>query len=251
MDFASPSAQALPAFLQQNKYKNIDNIDDCPWHPGYHKTMNAMTYLSHPPILAEYNTFMQLRRPNASIWLDVYPLESQDMTSKDRIFFVDIGGGKGQVCTALKGRYPILPREVVVLQDISETITQLPTNQIFDAMVHDYYTEQPVKDARYYYFRSVLHDLTDESCQKVLLQTKAAMAPDSRILVDEVVVPTQGASWRAVHLDILLLSALGAMERTQEQWQKLFSSAGLRISNKYTYDTVQGNAILEVVAIQS
>lgn len=247
MDIVSPSAQALPMFLEKNGLKNPDNIQDCPWHPEHNKEMNVMQYLfSHPPVLAEFNAYMQHQRLTTSIWLDAYPMDVS--ASFEDTAFVDIGGGVGHMCVALKKRFPMLPGRVV-LQDLPQTINNLPGGQPFDPMAHDYFKEQPVKGAKYYYFRNIMHNLTDESCQKVLAHTKAAMGPNSKILVDDIVVPAQSAHWRTTQLDLLMMAALGAMERTEEQWHTLFGSVGLKVANKYIYDTVQGETVLEVVSV--
>ena len=96
-----------------------------------------------------------------------------------------------------------------------------------------------------------MHNLTDEDCQKVLSQTKSAMSSHSKILVDEIVVPFQGAHWRTVQMDFVMMSALGAIERTEKQRHTLFGKVGLRIANINVYDTVQGDAVLEVIPEES
>jgi hypothetical protein len=200
----------------------------------------------NPIILKEFNTFMRHQRLNSSTWMDVYPVDLSTSSPSD--FFVDIGGGVGHMCNALMEKFPNLPGRVV-LQDLPETIKSLPGQQSFTPMVHDYFTEQPVKGAKYYFFRNIMHNLTDESCQKVLSQTKAAMGHDSKILIDDIVVPASGAHWRTVQLDFLMLTSLGSIERTEAQWQKLFSGVGLKIANQYVYDDVQGDKVLEIVPV--
>ena len=247
MDVVSPSAQLLPTFLEQNEYRNPDSIDNCPWHPGYNKELNVMKYLfTHPQQHKEFNSFMTHQRLNSKNWLDAY---TPDLSvPADRVLLVDIGGGVGHMCVALNQRYPNLLGRVI-LQDVPETINSLPGAQPFEAMVHDYYTEQPIKLAKYYYFRNIMHNLTDEDCQRVLMQTKTAMGPGSKILVDDIIVPIQGAHWRTVQLDMLMMSACGAIERTEEQWHALFGSVGMKAIGKYVYDAVQGDALLEVVPV--
>jgi len=78
-------------------------------------------------------------------------------------------------------------------------------------------SEQLVKSTRHYYLRSIMHDLTDENCQEVLIEIKTAIGPDLKFLVNKVVVPAQRASWRTVHLEILVLSELETTESTLEQ----------------------------------
>lgn len=58
------------------------------------------------------------------------------------MLFVDVGGGAGHKCMELKARYPALPGKVI-LQDRPETLAHaIPT---VESMVHDFFTEQPIK----------------------------------------------------------------------------------------------------------
>ncbi|PQE18007.1 O-methyltransferase protein [Rutstroemia sp. NJR-2017a BVV2] len=247
MNIVSPGAQALPVFLQRTGYRNPDSIHNCPWYPEHNKDLNVMQYLfSDAIVLQEFNGWMQHQRLNSSTWMDVYPLDVSASSKPD--FFVDIGGGLGHMCVALKERFPNISGRVI-LQDLPGTIDNLSPGQPFAPIAHDYFDEQPVKGAKYYYFRNIMHNLTDESCQKVLAQTKAAMSFDSKILVDDIVVPTQGAHWRTVELDILMMNVLGAIERTEEQWHRLFFGVGLKIAKTYIYDDVQADAVMEVVSV--
>lgn len=200
---------------------------------------------THPAVLKEFNTFMTHQRLNSRVWLDVYPLDKSAEPDQGA-FFVDIGGGLGHMCVELSRRHPSIPGRTV-MQDLAPTISKLPAGQPFEPMVHNFYEEQPIKAARYYYFRNILHSLSDKDCRKVLERTRAALGPQSKILIDEMVMPSEKAHWRAVQLDILMMSVAGAIERTEEQWHALCNSVGLKLSNIYVYDSVQGDAVLEVV----
>lgn len=50
------------------------------------------------------------------------------------------------------------------------------------------------------------------------------MAEDSRLLIDEYVVPDEGASLRVSCADMLMLMLPGGIERTQSQWKRLFDT---------------------------
>ena len=92
-----------------------------------------------------------------------------------------------------------------------------------------------------------MHNLSSKDCKRVLEQTKRARGSDSKILVDEIVLPARDAHWRAVQLDLFMMAALGAIERTEEQWHELLGSIGLKMDSKYVYDAVQGDTVFEVV----
>ena len=73
------------------------------------------------------------------------------------------------------------------------------------------------------------------------------MADISLILVDEMVLPDTNASWQATQLDLTMMAALGSLERTQEQWQKLLQSAGLKILKIYPYNVSVHDSIIAAV----
>lgn len=62
------------------------------------------------------------------------------------------------------------------------------------------------------------------------------MDPESRILIDEVVLPDFGVHWHAAMQDISMAIQLGGKERTRTQWEKLVEQAELKIAEIHTYD---------------
>lgn len=96
------------------------------------------------------------------------------------------------------------------------------------------HTEQAI-GAKFYYMRNILHDYPDEKCCVILRNTMMAMGKDSRIIIDEMVLPESNVSWQATQLDLAMFCRHAAMERTQAQWQTLLDSVGLRIVKTYVY----------------
>jgi len=79
-------------------------------------------------------------------WLDVVAFDSevaQDAGPED-VVFVDVGGGNGSQCTALRKRFPTLQGRVI-LQDRSAVLEKATANEDIERMAHDFLTEQPVK----------------------------------------------------------------------------------------------------------
>lgn len=74
------------------------------------------------------------------------------------------------------------------------------------------------------------------------------MAPDSLIVIDDLILPNAGVRWRQAHLDMLMMASLAGCERTQEQWEKLLkkSGTGLNISGIHMYDKALRKGIIEV-----
>lgn len=129
-----------------------------------------------------------------------------------------------------------------------------------EKMAHDFFTLQPVKresekkkkeqggkdhrprlttinslDAHAYYIRRCFHNWTDAHCTKILQQIVPAMAPDSRVLIGEMVVPEYGSERPGNVEDMACywmdhaMFTFGGRERTESDWKKLFESAGLRL----------------------
>lgn len=79
-----------------------------------------------------------------------------------------------------------------------------------------------------------MHDWPDDDAAKILQNTVDAMGPDSRILIDEVVIPDTGADWQTTMADIAMM-AFGGRERTKQQWAALAQRAGLHVEEIYDY----------------
>ena len=146
---------------------------------------------------------------------------------------MDVGGGLGHDLKELKTKIPNIPGRLV-LQDREEVISTLSSTSaenIFEAQAHDFFTPQPVQNARAFYLHSVLHDWSDADCIKILEQLKPAMKKGySRLLVNELVVPDEAATWQVTAMDQLML-VLGAMkERTETQWKNILKEAGFKVT---------------------
>lgn len=100
--------------------------------------------------------------------------------------------------------------------------------------------------AKFYYLRAIFHDYPDEKCLVILKNLIQVMAKNSRILIDEVVLPDQGVHWQAALMDLTMMAALGAKERTREEWNSLIDSAGLKILEVYTYTPTLQNSVIVI-----
>jgi hypothetical protein len=92
---------------------------------------------------------------------------------------------------------------------------------------------------------AVLHDWPDETCQKILKNTKDAMVKGySKLFVYDIVLPPTGASISQCTMDVQMMSLLSASERTRAQWESLLSSSGFKIVN-YWPDPKQYEMLIE------
>jgi demethylsterigmatocystin 6-O-methyltransferase len=88
---------------------------------------------------------MSTRSAEMESWLSVYPL-AQHVTSSEPedVIFVDVGGGVGHQCAALREKYPELTGRVIV-QDLGHSIDGQHIATGVEGMAHDFFHTQPVK----------------------------------------------------------------------------------------------------------
>ena len=172
-------------------------------------------------------------------WFDFFPVKStifQNFPTDDRdvILLVDIGGGVGHDLRAFKARFPKLPGRLVLqdLPHVINSITDIPDG--IEPFKYDFFTPQPLQNARAYYLRSVLHDWPDFYCHKILKNIASAMGITSRLLLNECVLAETGTPLFPAQLDISMMMMHGSMERSRKQWEELLGEVGLEIVGLHT-----------------
>ncbi|KAF7196059.1 O-methyltransferase hmp5 [Pseudocercospora fuligena] len=169
----------------------------------------------------------------------LYPFEnlvraSEECAATGRVFMVDVGGAFGDTQKEIRLAHPELKGKVIT-QDQEKVIAIIPAGHLpselgIEPMSHDFWTPQPVKNAKIYYFRRVLHDWPDEYASKILRHQADVMAEDSVLLVAEMVVPdrVQREDTWVYQLDLSMFMFSGK-ERSAADFAKLFESAGLEL----------------------
>lgn len=120
-----------------------------------------------------------------------YPL-----SEKGTVLFVDVGGSHGDVSIALAEKHPQLS---CIVQDFSKVTIQNAETTLPEHLkgriryvLHDFLTEQPIRDADIYFFRWIFHDWSDEYAVKILRQTIPALKAGARIIINDACIPPQG-----------------------------------------------------------
>ncbi|EWC44896.1 hypothetical protein DRE_00955 [Drechslerella stenobrocha 248] len=105
---------------------------------------------------------------------------------------VDVGGGMGGFCLELSRLYPglnfvILDRAQVIKKGENEVWQRENPSALQQGHVkfveHDFFEENPIKNADIYWLRYILHDWSDDYCVKILDGIRAGMGPRSRLLI--------------------------------------------------------------------
>ncbi|KAM7194538.1 hypothetical protein V8F20_007894 [Naviculisporaceae sp. PSN 640] len=236
---STPSFHALPEHLRETGYRN-----ETPGASALGKGLGASKGLfpwlkQHPDVAADFQSLMGV--PKEGNGLDHVPL-GESSTATETVL-VDIGGNTGQQAARLVMKYPELAGRVVV-QDREETIAKAPMVKGVQLVAHDFFQPQPVKGAKYYYLRAILHNWSDDNAVKILSAITPALSAGSQVLIDEVVLPDAGAHVWPAGLDLQMLALFGTGERTAKQWDSLLDRAGLRAVKVEKYTPVYGGCVI-------
>ncbi|RAQ99773.1 o-methyltransferase b protein [Stemphylium lycopersici] len=240
-------------WLANNSYKQPQDNKNLPFNLSKNTDLHFFEWLSQRPRHQEaFNEYMSFQRVGQKSWLDVFPLEKylRDLSTGDeqRTLFADVGGGYGHQCKELLKRFPWLQGRVVLEDTHAAAIDSAKGIEGLKVVFHDFTKAQPVKGARIYYLRNILHDWPDQACHDILSQLKDALAHDSVILLDELVLQDEGAHWYGASFDLLMMANYGARERSLAEWDRILVKAGLERKVFVPY-SMQGDGI-QVVAVR-
>ncbi|KAF2871951.1 methyltransferase B [Massariosphaeria phaeospora] len=243
----APAALAAPAFFKDRKYQSITSNKDLPFQRALNTDLTPFEWLKQNPAqMKSLGHTMALQRDGH--WTGSYPVEKEVGSfspATESALLVDIGGGFGQQSVVFKMAFPSLPGRIVV-QDIPETLSRAPTVDGVSFESYDFFTTQPITNAKFYYLRHILHDWTDEDSVRILKAIVPAMGPDSRVVIDEVVLPDENVPWQAAFMDLTMMMTLGGMERTRDEYESLLDQAGLKIVDVHRYDAKMQGVVLAV-----
>ena len=111
---------------------------------------------------------------------------------------VDVGGGHGQTCVALAEKYQDLS---FVVQDLPNVIQSRSSGGETEGegvgerirfMEHDFFVEQPVRDADVYLLRKIIQDWDDEHALRILKALRPALRKGARVVVQDTFMPAPG-----------------------------------------------------------
>ena len=193
-------------------------------------------------------------------WMDpnFYPVNENLINGAkvvdDAVFLVDIGGGKGHDLQELSRKHPNLPGKLI-LQDLKGVVEETKASGLdkeIMTMEHDFFTAQPIigklaiparlhlltfQGARAYFMRTVLHDWPDSKAHEILMSVKPGLTKGySKLLINETVIPDQGAHWLSTAMDMVMMVNFSACERTEQNWRTLLESADFKLIKIWMFE---------------
>ncbi|CAG8282654.1 unnamed protein product [Penicillium salamii] len=235
-----PIIQKTPEFFQKSGYKSPGDPKAGPLQHAYNTSGSCWDWLAeNPEALDRFNTFMEGSRDEIAHWADWFPVQERllDASLDDRPLLVDVGGNRGHELVGFKNRFP-LGAGKLVLEDLPTVIEDIQTlDSDIERVKHDFFSPQPVKGARAYYFKHIMHDWSDDNCRVILNHTILAMERGySKILIEDYIVPDQNAGVKETLIDMVVMVWCPGIERTRQQWTDLLQSVGLTIGNFWLRD---------------
>ncbi|KAI1463631.1 S-adenosyl-L-methionine-dependent methyltransferase [Daldinia caldariorum] len=243
----APQYQCLPDLLKQTGYKTPVDDAKTAFHLAFRTTLDPFSWFAqNSAYLADFHTYHALRRQPDVTWLSVYPVETEAAGwPVGEPLYVNVGGGVGHQCAQFKEKYPRLDGRVI-LQDLPHTVAEAPPTPGVENMAYNMFRPQPVIGAKFYHLRAVFHNQAPYKVRMLLEILKAAMTPESVLLVDEMVLPEEKVNYMAASIDMTMLAAFASMERTEAQWKAVFEDVGLRMVRTYTYSPLSYESVMDV-----
>lgn len=207
-----------------------------PWNQSTGIDVPFFSWMSLPGQESEARNFAQaMAFKNTSVqlkWYNIVPLDELlgGTLEPDKVLLVDVGGSVGGDLLQFRASHPTLSGRLV-LQDLPELLATVDPETLrpIEMMGHNFMTPQPVLGAKAYLLRNVLHDWPDSHCQQILEMLKHAMTPGySKILINEIMMPEQGANSMTTALDMIMFLKYSSKERRKAEWYQLMESVGLK-----------------------
>jgi hypothetical protein len=248
--FHMDTTAKLYDYFEAKGYKNPEDAYDSPFQFGANTKDHYFDWLyKHPEHLQVFNSVMTLGSAfRGEEWFEYYPIEEKLQVPADGPLIIDIGGGVGHDLIAFKKKFPQLPGKLV-LEDLPQVVDKvkdtLPDG--IEAKSYDMFQPQPIKGAKVYYLRTVLHDWPDTQALQALANVREAMGKDSVLLLNENTLPESNVPPYSSHLDFEMMQIFSSLERTEKQWIRLLEEADLKVVNVWRpkNQVVGSNALFE------
>lgn len=160
-------------------------------------------------------------------------LEAYDFSGIERL--MDVGCGHGALLRAILKRYPMMHGVLYDLEPVIEGARNAAaTNGLAERCEHlsgDFFQSVP-DGADAIMMKHIIHDWDDDKATLILRNCRQALQGKSNakiLLVESVLTPGNEPHF-GKFIDLEMFMMVGGRERTEEEFRKLFSAAGFRLT---------------------
>jgi SAM-dependent methyltransferase len=144
----------------------------------------------------------------------------------------DIGGAHGVLLAAVLRANPaargILFDLPHVITTVGEAIEVQGLSERCELVSGDFFEAVP-EGADLHLLKQIIHDWDDEQATRLLQSCHRALAPNGKLLLVEMVIPSDNRPSPAQAMDLNMLVVAGGRERTEDEYRQLFQAAGFQL----------------------
>ncbi len=159
----------------------------------------------------------------------------------------DVGGGSGLLLSAILERHPGVKGMLFDLPPVAERARALMATSSLAERYRieggDFFSSIPI-GADAYVLQHIIHDWEDPEATVILQNCRKVLKPTGKVLLIEMVIPQGNQPGFGKWLDLMML-LIGGRERTEEDYTRLFSAAGLKLQR--VIPTANEASIIEAV----
>jgi hypothetical protein len=173
-------------------------------------------------------------------------LEAYDFSECTRL--VDVGGGHGWITAQILSRNPRMRGVVFDLPHALEggrrTIEQAGLADRCELASGDFFVSVP-GGADLYVLSRVIHDWNDDKAVALLKVIRAAVAPQGRVILLEMMLQSSVPPMYPALSDLNMLLRTGGCERTEAEYRSLYRAAGFELTRAIATSAPTGTTIIE------
>jgi hypothetical protein len=164
---------------------------------------------------------------------------------------VDVGGGHGRLLAAI---LDATPSARGVLFDLPQVVAGAPAvlseHHVADRVRIEegsFFDDDIPSGGNAYVLKNIIHDWPDDDAVRILRNVRAAAGVGNKVLLVEQVIPQHDREFLGKWVDLEMLLLVDARERTADEYQRLFESAGFRLSR--VVETASPYSVVEATAV--
>lgn len=225
---------AMKAIDAIEMYPGSTSTTEAAFNVAFNTDLSMYDYVNQDPELRKaFNGMTEItRQGSSSIEFVVSNYPWQKLGSG---LVVDIGGGTGHISKMVARKFKNLR---FIVEDLPSTLRTVDRSggdlgDRVSYVEHDFFQEQPIKDADAYFMSNILHNWSDPEAVRILRALTKALKPGAKVLCSERVMPEPGEvsllkerEYRSV--DLMMLALFNAKTRTRAQLETLFKTADRR-----------------------
>jgi len=142
---------------------------------------------------------------------------------------VDVGGGHGFLLRTVLSQAPSAKGVLCDLPGVVAGANRAELGDRIECVGADFFETVP-EGGDCYLLKHIIHDWDDAHCRRMLANIARAMAPNGRVLIVDMVLPTGHVPHPSHFMDIIMIDqTVGGRERTEREFGVLLTSAGLKL----------------------